>query len=196
MNFDTKDPKNQILLGFIIIIAAICYLFYNYAYSPAKEEISEKEKELNELQNKYQTAKRVADRLPEAKKELKRLEDRWQDAQRKLPNSTQMEKLLVELSSMGVNRGITFDRFTPENPRPPKGFYQENIINIGVEGSYHQLAQFFSDVANLKRIVRVDKVNINAIKSKGDEGNTIEADFQAIAYEFVQGGGGPGAKKN
>lgn len=195
MNFDLKDSKTQIMLILIIVIAGAWYGFVSYILSPEKEVIAEKEKELSELQNKYYMAKRVADRLPDAEKELERLQQQWNEAQKQLPNQKQIEDLLVQLTSMGVNRGVDFQKFTPEPERPPKGFYKENVISISVKADYHDLASFFSDIANLERIVKVDKVNISTSRGREDD-NSIEANFQAIAYAFVeQAGGVPSASE-
>jgi len=190
MALDTKDTKTQIMFILIIVIAGAWLGFIKLVYSPARVEIAQKEKELSELQTKYYTAKKVADRLPDARKELERMEKQWTEAQKKLPDEKQMEQLLVQLSSMGMRNGIKFQRFEPLSPRPPRGFYRENIIDISVKGNYHQLAYFFNEISNLTRIVKVDRVEISSLPLKGEEPYTIKAEFQAIAYAFVKGGGG------
>ena len=189
MALDTKDPKTQVMFILIILIAGAWFAFINYVHSPAKEEIAKKEAKLDELRTKYYTAKKVADRLPDAKRELERMEKQWKEAQKKLPDEKQMQQLLVQLTSMGMRNNIKFLKFEPLAPRPPKGFYNENVINISVEGTYHQLVYFFNEIANLTRIIKIERVEISSIRSRGNSQYTIRADFQAIAYAFVKGGG-------
>ena len=69
---------------------------------------------------------------------------------RQLPNTTEVPDLLVDITQAGLGHGLEFTLFRPEREQP-KDFYAELPISLTVSGSYHELAQFISDVAALPR---------------------------------------------
>ena len=71
---------------------------------------------------------------------------------RLLPNKTEMEGLLVDISQSGLAAGLEFELFKP-GPEQPQEFYAIQPIQIQVTGSYHQLAEYVSAVAVMPRIV-------------------------------------------
>ena len=76
---------------------------------------------------------------------------------RQLPNETEIETLLTDISQTGISAGLDIDYFKPEGLRP-KEFYSEYPIKLKVTGRYHEFAEFISGVAALPRIVTVQDI--------------------------------------
>ena len=74
-----------------------------------------------------------------------------------LPDKKEIPQLLTTISSLGKESGLNFLLFRPK-PEVPKEFYAEIPVEIQVEGSYHEVASFFSRVGNLDRIVNITNV--------------------------------------
>ncbi|MGY8870196.1 MAG: type 4a pilus biogenesis protein PilO, partial [Pseudomonadales bacterium] len=60
--------------------------------------------------------------------------------------------LLEDISDIGRAAGLQIEQIALAGERKEK-FYIELPINIEVEGTYHQMGQFVSGVAAIKRIV-------------------------------------------
>ena len=78
---------------------------------------------------------------------------------RQLPNKTDIESLLVDLSQTSVASGLDVEFFKPET-EVPREFYAEYPIRISVTGQYHQFGKFISGLAALPRIVTLSNIDI------------------------------------
>lgn len=85
---------------------------------------------------------------------------------RQLPSKTEVAELLVDISQTGLQTGLEFELFKPENERPAD-FYAELPIKIKVAGHYHEFGQFVSDVAALPRIVTLQDFSIGPLAGGG-----------------------------
>lgn len=85
---------------------------------------------------------------------------------RQLPSRTEVAELLVDISQTGIENGLEFELFKPENERPAE-FYAELPIKIKVTGGYHDFGRFVSDVATLPRIVTLQDFSISPVSQSG-----------------------------
>lgn len=77
--------------------------------------------------------------------------------ERQLPGKADMDALLAEISQAGVARGLQFELFKPGQLQFGD-YYAELPIEMRLSGNFHALASFVSDVANMSRIVTIDKM--------------------------------------
>jgi len=101
---------------------------------------------------------------------------------RLLPNKTEIEGLLVDISQSGLASGLEFELFKPETEQPAE-FYAIQPIRITVTGTYHEFGNFISAVAALPRIVTQHDVNI--APRKGDTGDTLVMSMVAKTYRYM-----------
>jgi len=110
---------------------------------------------------------------------------------RQLPNKTDIESLLVDLSQTSVASGLEVRFFKPES-EVPREFYAEYPIRISVTGQYHQFGQFVSGLAALPRIVTLDNISINEIRANGTAardprtGTKLKMDLMATTYRYLE----------
>ncbi|MGB7453924.1 MAG: type 4a pilus biogenesis protein PilO [Lysobacterales bacterium] len=71
---------------------------------------------------------------------------------RQLPNRTEMDKLLVDVSQTALAAGIEVQLFEPQ-AETFNDFYAERPIVIRMLGDYHEFGEFVSGVAALPRVV-------------------------------------------
>lgn len=83
--------------------------------------------------------------------------------EQQLPGKSEMDALLSEINQAGVNRGLQFELFKP-GPVRLHEYYAELPIEIKLTGNYHALAGFSSDIANLPRIVTLDRIAITQLR--------------------------------
>ena len=96
--------------------------------------------------------------------------------QRWLPGRAEMDALLSEINQAGLARGLQFELFKPGKEQV-FDHYAELPIDIKLSGSFHALAGFASDVANLSRIVKLDRIAL----TQGRDGPLA---FEGVARAF------------
>lgn len=147
------------------------------------------------LKDKFVSRKALAINLPAYKQQMVDMNQTFGSLLRQLPNSTEVPDLLVDITQAGLGRGLAFNLFKPGGEQK-KGFYAMLPVDIQVNGSYHQLAGFVSDVASLSRIVTIGNISIKQSPGKG-KGKGAKLSMTAIArtYRYLQTGTPAKAKK-
>lgn len=97
--------------------------------------------------------------------------------EQQLPGKAEMDALLSEINQAGMGRGLQFELFKP-GPVQIKAHYAELPIEVRLSGTYHALAGFVSDIANLPRIVTIDHIAI----SRQKDGQAFEAIVHTYRY--------------
>ena len=99
---------------------------------------------------------------------------------RQLPNKTEIETLLTDISQTGISSGLEINFFQPSGLNP-KEFYAEFPIKLKVTGRYHEFAEFISGVAALPRIVTLRNISIKQDKS----GSKLTMELTAVTYQYL-----------
>ena len=101
---------------------------------------------------------------------------------RQLPNKTEIESLLTDISQTGIASGLEIEYFRPEG-LSPKEFYAEFPIKLRVTGRYHEFGKFVSGVAALPRIVTMRNISIKKVDK--DSGVRLEMEVTAVTYQYL-----------
>lgn len=180
-NIDIQNPASWPLPIKIGAIAAACVAILAAGYfmliEGEQEQLVRVEAEEQTLRSTFLSKKAFAINLPAYKQQMVEMEQTFGSLLRQLPDSAEVPDLLVDITQAGLGRGLEFVLFKPEKERPAE-FYAELPISIKVKGSYHELAQFVSDVAALPRIVTFGNV---VIKGAG----TLEMSAKAKTYRYL-----------
>jgi type IV pilus assembly protein PilO len=70
-------------------------------------------------------------------------------------------------------------------PPPAQDYYEEWPINVDVDGSYHNLGQFFDRVGRLPRLVTLGNLKIKSKRAQTSS-STIEVSCVATTYVYVE----------
>jgi type IV pilus assembly protein PilO len=177
-----STPKKMGILGIIILL--IVLVLGQYLLLPAYEKRDAKDQEYTKLEQDLNEKKRVAQdpKVFEAKLESVKRDLEIKKAQ--LPDQKEIPQLLTTISSLGKESGLNFLLFRPK-PEAPKEFYAEIPVEIEVEGSYHEVASFFSKVGNLNRIVNI--TNVSMAKSHEEaEKMILKTSCLATTFMFME----------
>lgn len=149
------------------------------------DQLTAKEAALTGLQQKINEGRAAEARKPQFEEEVARLEVELRKLLKVLPSRRNTEELLVRIRRLTEQGDFELLRFGPQSPQPVD-FYSEWPIKIELQGTYHNLAQFFDKIGRFARIINIDSMNINAL-SRGAEGSgyhTIKADFTAKTFLY------------
>jgi type IV pilus assembly protein PilO len=170
--------------GILLVCLAILFAGYWFLIQGELEEYGEAQKKEQGLRETYLNKKALAVNLPAYKEQMEEMEQTFGSLLRQLPNTTEVPDLLVDITQAGLGRGLEFELFRPEREQP-KDFYAELPISIQVRGTYHELAQFVSDVAALPRIVTFGDITISS-RGKDDK---LTMSAKARTYRYLEEGG-------
>jgi type IV pilus assembly protein PilO len=187
-NIDINNPGSwpvPVKIGGILFIcAAILFAGYWFLIQGELDEYNQAQQKEQSLRETYLNKKALAVNLPAYKEQMEEMEQTFGSLLRQLPNTTEVPDLLVDITQAGLGRGLEFELFRPEKEQP-KDFYAELPISIQVRGSYHELAEFVSDVAALPRIVTFGDITITG-RAKDDR---LTMSAKARTYRYLEEGG-------
>jgi type IV pilus assembly protein PilO len=169
--------------GILFICALLLFAGYWFLIQGELEEYGQEQQKEVSLRETFMNKKALAVNLPAYRQQMEEMEQTFGSLLRQLPNTTEVPDLLVDITQAGLGRGLEFNLFRPEKEQP-RDFYAEMPISVEVKGSYHELAQFISDVAALPRIVTFGDINITS--SGKDSKLTMAA--KARTYRYLDEG--------
>ncbi|TCJ17236.1 pilus assembly protein PilO [Parasulfuritortus cantonensis] len=151
-----------VVAGFILI--AIVAVGYYMDWSPAMDSLKVAQTEEMRLRDTYTTKKRQAIHYQAYKQRLADTEKALSALLKQLPNKSEMDNLLSDVNQIGIGRGLEFDLFRPGNEQKAD-FYATLPVTIKVNGGYHDLGNFVSDIAKLPRVVTIHNIILTPNKS-------------------------------
>lgn len=185
-NAPTSIKLGVFLTIFVAIIAAGVY----FDTLDQLDVLERHEKKELELKEEFKVKAGRAAKLNLYKEQLAEMRVSFGALLRQLPEKTDVESLLVDVSQTGLASGLEVKRFKP-SAEEKKGFYAELPIALEVIGTYHQLASFISGIAALPRIVTISDLKLNPQSSKGnnneiDTSGRLKMTATAKTYRYLQ----------
>ena len=139
-------------LLFVAICAAVLGAGFYFIVQDQLVELDRVANTEKKLREDFKAKGIKAANLEPLKQQLVEMKQSFGAMLRLLPNKTEIEGLLVDISQSGLASGLEFELFRPA-PEQPEQIYAVQPINITVTGTYHEFGQFISAVAALPRIV-------------------------------------------
>jgi type IV pilus assembly protein PilO len=117
-----------------------------------------------ELKDEYVAKQHQAINLDLYRQQLREIDSSFGALLKQLPNRSQMDALLVDINQAGLGRGLQFDLFRPAPAEIKREFYAELPVTLKLNGTYHDMGQFASDIGQLSRIVTLNDIALTAGK--------------------------------
>jgi len=192
-NFDPNDLKNIGSAPKPVKIIALVLIFVGVVVGGYFLQITDLNKQLEVLEAKEQTLRLSYDEMQGTAVNLEAYTQQLEDMRksfgallRQLPDKTEIESLLTDISQTGIAAGLEIEYFKPEK-LTSKEFYSEYPIKLKVSGRYHQFATFVSGVAALPRIVTLQDIKINQGKAaKGKDTVKMTMDLTVVTYQYLE----------
>lgn len=187
-NLDINDikkigiaPKPVKITAIILVCILVLGLGLWFDTKPQLETLEKAEKKETALKSDFDKKQSKAANLEAYKQQLDEMRRSFGALLRQLPNKTEIETLLTDISQTGIASGLEIDYFKPEG-LSPKEFYAEYPIKLKVSGRYHEFAKFVSGVAALPRIVTLQDISI---KHEKDKGVRLQMELTAVTYQYL-----------
>lgn len=191
---DFKDMANwpaSFQLGVLCLITAVVVgLGYALVWKTQFDELEAGHVREEELKTQFIEKKQKAVNLAAYKQQLAEIKQTFEVLLKQLPRKSEMEALLTEINQAGVGRGLRFDLFEPK-PEVKSAEMAELPISITLQGSYHDLAAFASDVSKLSRIVTINNLTLSLSPSSAgtpasaSSGSNVKMQAVAKTYRYL-----------
>jgi len=168
-------PRMLCAIGTLVVVIAGGWYFY---WSNQFNELDTGRQEEQTLKDAYKVKIQQSVNLEGLRKQKIQVEHFVSALEKQLPSKAEMDALLSDISQAGLGRGLQFELFKP-GQATPKDYYAELPIEIKLDGSYHDMGAFASDIAHLSRIVTLN--NLNIVPGK-DNSLVLEAVAKTFRY--------------
>jgi type IV pilus assembly protein PilO len=168
------------VLVVVIIIALGCW----FMVRPKLSTLHQHQAKEAHLKQEFKTKQRKVAHLAAYKKQLSGMKRSFAGLLQQLPSKKQEANLLNDISQARAASGLEEELFKPQ-PEKRKDFYAALPIDITVDGSYHEMAEFVSRVAALPRIVTIQDVDIQPMNDKSSPSGKLRMKLVAKTYRYV-----------
>jgi len=176
-------PKSHKIAFAVLSIAFFGYIFWQYSFKSVQEELTQVEDKITNLNTQLVTERRLAKNLTRYRTEVAELDAKLQVVLRELPDKREIPELLSTVSSLAREAGLEVSLFRPI-PEQLRDFFAEVPVSIIVEGTYHQVASFFDEVARMARIVNIAGIAVNDPKANQDAVK-VKTDCTVTTFRYL-----------
>jgi type IV pilus assembly protein PilO len=183
-NLNTRDPgawpplpKAMLLVGLLVGIVALGYFL---DWQEQMESLEAGRVQEIKLKDEYVAKQRQAINLDLYRQQLREIDSSFGALLKQLPNRSQMDALLVDINQAGLGRGLQFDLFKPAPSETKREFYAELPVTLKLNGTYHDMGQFASDIGQLSRIVTLNDIALTAAKD-----GSLVMDVTAKTFRYL-----------
>jgi len=186
--------QRWLITSFLLLIIITLAIFL--LYLPANKEISAKKKNIEKLEGDLRTAKSTLLNLEKIKEEYEKLEKKLAEYIKQLPSEAEIEKVMLNVGTIGKEVNIEFLKFIPKEDIPGTGgLYSIVPIETEISGKFHHIALFLDRIAKMERIVKPVDLSITPVEDKtGNVSLTVKLLLET--YKYTPSAGKPaGAQK-
>jgi type IV pilus assembly protein PilO len=162
MNFklNIKNPHVRNILIISAVGAASVVLWYQFVFVGIQRDTNNLKAELTKKQNELNSIQVLKPQLKKLESDIAAASVRLDSLKSMFPDQKEIPKLIREITGVARASGIYTTRFNPL-PDIQREYYVENRYDLSVTGGYHQLAQFFSFLANMPLIINLSNMSIS-----------------------------------
>jgi type IV pilus assembly protein PilO len=191
IKFNFKNPHVRNILIISAVGAASVALWYQFVFIGIQRDTNNLKAELAKKQNELNSIQVLKPQLKKLESDIAAASVRLDSLKSMFPDQKEIPKLIREITGVARASGIYTTRFNPL-PDIQREYYVENRYDLSVTGGYHQLAQFFSFLANMPLIINLSNVvisqnpSLEQSKQEAEEHGTpitsIMATFQMTTF--------------
>ena len=158
------------VLVFVIVLAVL----FQVNLSGLHETLKQEEQKETSLREEFERKVNDAANLEEYRAQMVEMEASFEALLKQLPQDTEVPGLLDDISSKGLDSGLTFKSIDLKKEVSSE-YYVELPIQISVTGGYHDFGTFSSGIAGLPRIVTLDDFSIKNAPKRAGPGEDMDA---------------------
>ena len=165
------------VMALVLVVAA--YAIFGMDGCP-NDQIAQKQAEVEKLKAQFYEKAQRANNLEAYEEQKRKLESMLRDQLNMLPNSNEIAQLLSDISKTATDNGLKLEKINWA-PEQKKEMYTEIPMDIVIVGDYARMGNFTADVANLSRIVVIEKFDIQHYDNRSED---LKMTMTAKTYKY------------
>ena len=165
------------VMALVLVVAA--YAIFGMDGCP-NDQIAQKQAEVEKLKAQFYEKAQRANNLEAYEEQKRKLESMLRDQLNMLPNSNEIAQLLSDISKTATDNGLKLEKINWAHEQK-KEMYTEIPMDIVIVGDYARMGNFTADVANLSRIVVIEKFDIQHYDNKSED---LKMTMTAKTYKY------------
>ena len=168
------------LAALLVVVTLInFFLFVKPEFGVLEGQVAQQRQLDSQLQEKSE----IAQNLNERRREMDLLQQKLDEALSELPESADIDDLLAQLNEIGRKSGLEISSVEPA-PEEPAQIYVRIPIRMSLTGNYHEIAAFLQSLANLRRIVNVNNIQLGSPTLRSEK-VVLSSSFIATTFRFL-----------
>ncbi len=173
-------PRCAQAMLIVLLCGLILFLGYKFMIEPKRLELDQAKQEETTLRSTFEAKQKKVAALDAYRAQLQEMQESFGAMLRQLPNKSEVANLLNDISQTRLAAGLEEELFQPANENN-REFYAELPISMQVVGTYHQMGDFASRIAQLPRIVTLSNVQLAPLA----DGNRLRMNVTAKTYRYL-----------
>ena len=152
-------PVGVKVITYLLLFVGVVFLGVHYYTSDKEKMLQSKTRVESKLKTEYASVSNQVANLASLRKQMADVEEQFKEIKRQLPTQKEVPGLLEDITNIGIASGLVINSLVLQSERKDK-YYIELPIHISAKGSYHQVGNFVSGIAAIKRIVTLHNFNL------------------------------------
>jgi type IV pilus assembly protein PilO len=178
-----KAPPLQRWGGLAAALVILTILNFVLMVRPELATLESQAAQQRVLDSQLQEKSEIAQNLNERRREMDVLQQKLDEALAELPEAADLDELLGQLNEIGRKSGLEISAVEPA-PEESAQIYVKIPIKMALTGNYHEIAMFLQSLANLRRIVNVNNIQLGAPTLKSEK-VVLSSSFVATTFRFL-----------
>jgi type IV pilus assembly protein PilO len=179
----TKLPWYAQIGAFVMLAVAGVGAFYYYYERPFEGDMHTRQQQLVSLRADISKGLATAKQLPQFEAQVNELQARLNSLKAVLPDEKDAADLLRQMQTVAVQSNLVITNFRPQ-ATIVQPLHAEWPIQLGLQGTYHNLATFFDRIGRFTRIINISNLDVKAV-DKPDPLTSITANCTATTFVLV-----------
>jgi len=155
-------PIGAKIVCYILTFALATFAGLHFYVNDKERALDGKIRTETKLKNEFTSVSNRVANLDSLRKQMEDVEEQFKEIKRQLPTEKEVPGLLEDITNIGIASGLIINSIALQKERKEK-YYIELPILISASGSYHQVGNFVSGIAAIKRIVTLHDFSLTPI---------------------------------
>ena len=176
----------RIKLTIVIVLCSVIWIVGYWVFIDSKKDyLTKLEKEELTLKATYAEQQSLLIDVQNYQDQIEKIQTTLLSLVHKLPAENEFSNLIDQMSHAASQSGLKINQIKIL-PEKTFKYYVELPIHIQVEGDYHQLGKYISNVSNMNRVITFHNFNIErTLNNSTAEISILKMDLMAKTYRYL-----------
>lgn len=182
LDLNTKPWYVAVIIGLLLGVA-LFVVMHLYVFKDIQTTNERLQQNIDDLEREIEKGRAAKADLPRLEEDIRNFEIELDRLRRILPTRRETDNLIKRQKQLTEQGQFALTRFTPGNFED-RGFFLAWPIQVGLDGTYHELGLLFDRLSRFPRIINVDNLVLAPMRQAGNF--TIHAEFTLQTFIYKE----------